>query len=76
MPNDWIIDVLADLKTYAETNSATAISAVIPSMALIALAEGVSAPAEAETGEGQMAQAGHDGDAGKVTWLFAGRGFA
>ncbi len=76
MPNDWIIDVLADLKTYAEMNGMAATAASLEDTTLIALAEGVSAPAEAETGEGQMAQAGHDGDAGKVTWLFAGRGFA
>jgi hypothetical protein len=39
MHNDWILDVLADLKTFAETNGLGALSQQLDETAMIAAAE-------------------------------------
>ena len=71
MARDWIIDVLADLKSYAETNGMPATAQSLEDATLIALAETASQLAHDRSGAGSMVQAGHDGRAGNVTWLFA-----
>ena len=39
MANDWIIDVLADLRTYAATNGLTALAGQLDDATLIAATE-------------------------------------
>ncbi|MFT4961050.1 MAG: hypothetical protein ACI92Z_002136 [Paracoccaceae bacterium] len=39
MQNDWILDVLADLKTFAETNGLEALAQQLDDTALVAAAE-------------------------------------
>lgn len=39
MANDWIMDVLADLKTYAETNGLSALADQLEDATLIAATE-------------------------------------
>lgn len=73
MSDDWIIDVLADLKSYAEMNGMPAVAASLEDATLVALAEMGSFQARGRSGMGSVMRAGHDGDAGNVTWLFAGR---
>lgn len=72
MARDWIIDVLADLKSYAEMNGMPATAASLEDTTLIALAEAASRAARDPSGAEPMTQAGHDGTAGNITWLFAG----
>lgn len=72
MRSDWIIDVLADLKSYAEMNGLSATAASLEDAILVALAEGGSLRAHGRSGTGSVVQAGHDGETGNVTWLFAG----
>ncbi|HHC30157.1 MAG TPA: hypothetical protein ENK80_06325 [Rhodobacterales bacterium] len=72
MARDWIIDVLADLKSYADTNGMPATAASLEETILVAVAEAASQQARDQSGVGLMMQAGHDGGAGNVTWLFAG----
>ncbi len=76
MPNDWIIDVLADLRSYAEMNGLAATAASLEDATLVALAEAGSFQARGRSGDGSVAQAGYDGNAGNVTWLFAGSDLA
>lgn len=76
MPNDWIIDVLADLRSYAEMNGMAATAASLDDATLIALAEAGSFQARGRSGDGSVVHKGHDGNAGNVTWLFAGRELA
>lgn len=62
MPKDWIIDVLSDLKAFAERNGLSATAAGVEDAALVAMAELASlddyeriiapAPARAVTGRG------------------------
>lgn len=72
MARDWIIDVLADLKSYADTNGMPATAASLEDTILVAVAEAASRQAHERGGVGTMMQAGHDSRAGNVTWLFAG----
>lgn len=75
MPNEWIIDVLADLKAYAALNGLEATAAQLDEASLVALTE-LSGPA-APAGDGMgTATGGHEGEAGNVTHLFARRGLA
>lgn len=75
MRNEWIIDVLADLKAFAELNGMDATAAQIEDASLVALAELSSLEKRGRVGEGQMIP-GHDSDTGNVTRLFAERGLA
>ena len=75
MPNDWIIDVLADLRSFAEISGMEATAARLEEASLVALAELSSLDAEAR--DGAVAAAGrHESRAGNVTDLFARRGLA
>lgn len=57
MGNDWIIDVLADLKTYARNNGLTALAAQLDDTVLIAAAEMASCRHEAPLAANGDAQA-------------------
>ncbi|GKY88066.1 hypothetical protein [Sinisalibacter aestuarii] len=71
MAQDWIVDVLADLRAYAEMGGLPATAASLEDAMLIALAETASiAPA----GEADEGTAPRDPGTNKVTWLFTGRG--
>jgi len=75
MQTDWIIDVLADLRSYAEMNGLPATAVSLEDATLVALAEVASVPARDRSGAGSAARMGHDGaarQAGNITWLFAG----
>jgi len=72
MRNDWIIDVLADLKAFAELNGMDATAAGLDDAALIAVAEMSSLQAHGP-GMGKMMRLEHAGTVGNVTHLFAGR---
>lgn len=75
MQTDWIIDVLADLKSYAEVNGLAATAASLEDVILVALAEVATLQAHGQSGAGPVARARRDGaaaPAGNVTWLFAG----
>lgn len=76
MPNDWIIDVLADLKAFAEVNGMQATAVQLEDAALVALAELSSLQSRDRAGEGAMAGSGHETGAGNVTHLSARRGLA
>ena len=56
MKSDWILDVLADLKTFAHTNGMPALAEQLDDTAIVALAE-IAAMKEAEHGQHR------DGDA-------------
>jgi len=72
MQTDWIIDVLADLRSYAEMNGLSATATSLEDATLVALAEAGSFEARGRSGTGSVIRTGHDGDAGNVTRLFAG----
>ncbi|SMH48891.1 hypothetical protein [Maritimibacter sp. HL-12] len=76
MPNEWIIDILADLKAFAELNGMAATAAGLDDAMLVTLAELSSLEARGRSGEGALVRAGHEQKAGNVTHLFAGRGLA
>ncbi|MEM9707167.1 MAG: hypothetical protein AAF871_00115 [Pseudomonadota bacterium] len=61
MMNDWIIDVLADLKTFADKNDLPSLAAELEKTALVAAAE----IASSETGVAILPQGGV-GHAGRV----------
>jgi hypothetical protein len=75
MPNDWIIDVLADLKAFAAMNGMQATATQLEDASLVALAELSSLAAEARGGVVSVA-GGHESGAGNVTYLCARRGLA
>lgn len=62
----WIIDVLADLRRYAEMNGLPATAASLEDATLIALAEAGTASARGRSGTGQGAAPGEAGEAGKT----------
>lgn len=72
MQTDWIIDVLADLKSYAEMNGLSATATSLEDAALVALAEAGSFEARGRSGKEAMTRTRHDGDSGNITQLFAG----
>ncbi|GGD46457.1 hypothetical protein [Sinisalibacter lacisalsi] len=76
MPNEWIIDVLADLRAFAELNGMTATADGLDDAMLVTLAELSSLDARERSGEGAGVRAGHEQQAGNVTHLFAGRKLA
>lgn len=73
MPSEWIIDVLADLRSYAEKNGMPATAASLEDATLIALAEAETFQAHVRSGMDMALRTRHDGDGGNVTWLFARR---
>ena len=75
MRNEWIIDVLADLRAFAELNGMDATAAQLEDASLVALAELSSLDARARSGGAAVVE-GHDGGAGNITHLFARRGLA
>jgi hypothetical protein len=75
MPNDWIIDVLADLKAFANLNGLTATAAQLEDASLVALAELSSPPPRSRDGVQGMA-GGHERETGTVTRQPAGRSHA
>ncbi|PID36060.1 MAG: hypothetical protein CR993_06795 [Rhodobacterales bacterium] len=72
MANNWIIDVLADLKTYAELNDMQETALALEDAALTALAEISSTEVVSSARMGLMA-AGDERQTGNVTQLFAAR---
>jgi hypothetical protein len=76
MPNEWIIDVLADLKAFAELNGMAATADGLDDAMLVAMAELSSLEARAWSGEGTVVRAGHEQQTGNVTLLSTGRGLA
>lgn len=75
MPNDWIIDVLADLKAFATLNGMEATAAQIEDASLVALAELSSTPSHG-LGGGDLMAGGHGQQTGTLTRLRAGRNHA
>jgi len=73
MSHDWIIDVLADLKAFAEMNGMAATAAGLDDATLVAMAELSSLDANDRDGEGAVVRTGHEHRSGNVTHLFAGR---
>ncbi len=74
MRKEWIIDVLADLKAFAEVNELEATVAGLDDAMLVAMAELSSLEARSEAGESRLVRARHEQAAGNVTHIFAGRG--
>lgn len=75
MPNDWIIDVLADLRAFAELNGLEATAAQLEDASLVALAE-LSSTAPRGRDGGDVMAGGHGRETGTVTRLLAGRSHA
>ena len=71
---EWIIDVLADLKAFAEHNGLAATAAAFEDSALVALAEISSVEARSPVADAMTARAEAIAEAGNVTPLFARRG--
>jgi len=76
MPHDWIIDILTDLRAFAETNGLEATAAGLDDAALVALTELSSLETRDRDGPETLVRTGHERSAGNVTQLFAGRGLA
>ncbi|GEM_PF-538889 len=74
MQHDWLIDVLTDLKAFAEANGMGASATAIDDATLVMLAEMTSLSHRAD--QAGSAVGDHDGQTGSVTYLFAGRGHA
>lgn len=74
MTNEWIIDVLTDLKSFAEMNGLKATATGLDDVALVALAELSGMDVLGQAGDDAMVRTGHEQPAGNVTQLFAGRG--
>ncbi len=61
MQHDWILDVLADLKTFAKSNGLRALAEQLDDTTLIAAAEIASIEGEADAkGHGQNTRLGPD----------------
>lgn len=73
MANDWVIDVLADLKSYLETNGMKATAACVEDATLVALTELGSFEAGRGTSPDpdQPIRPNASDEAGSVTWLFS-----
>ncbi|MEC7760761.1 MAG: hypothetical protein VX874_02460 [Pseudomonadota bacterium] len=69
MQHEWLIDVLADLKSFADAKGMGASAEALEDASLIVLAElNALTQAEAAAAVGE-----HEGQTGSVTFLFAGR---
>jgi hypothetical protein len=66
MTNDWVLDVLADLKAYARTNGLTVLAEQLDDAVLIAAAEIASLKGRAATDRDASAAGTHH------RWLEAG----
>ena len=65
MKNDWILDVLADLKSFAQTNGLPALADQLRATADLAAIEIASAEAKAEVRNGdECATRSHLGESG------------
>ena len=71
MSNEWIIDVLTDLKAYAETNGLEASADVLDDARLVILAELAS-----HAGGKAEITLGHEGQLGTHPVVLAGRNLA
>ncbi len=67
MENEWMIDVLTDLRCFAEKRGMNATASALEDVCLIALAE-----LEARRGAGTGLDAGHEGETGEPCQQFAG----
>lgn len=76
MRREWIVDVLADLKAFAEHNGLDATAAGIEDAALVAIAEIASAPGLALRAEVERATLADGPDRGNVADFHAYRGRA
>ena len=76
MRKDWIVDVLADLKAFAEHNGLEATAAGLEDAALVAVAEISSLGARRLVAEPEGAAPEHRCAGGNVTELFGFRGHA
>lgn len=74
MQHDWLIDVLADLRAFANANGMRASAAALDDASLVVLAEMASLAQATEKVGPQMGE--HGNQSGSVTYLFAGRGHA
>lgn len=74
MQHDWLIDVLTDLKAFAEANGMGASATALDDATLVMLAEMTSLSHRAVQAGSTVRD--HDGQTGSVTYLFAGRGHA
>ena len=63
MQTDWILDVLADLKTFAMSNDLPVLAEQLDDTALVAMAE-IATREERDAGEGFGAQDGIGEDTG------------
>ena len=76
MRREWIVDVLADLKAFAEHNGLDATAAGLEDAALVAVAEIASFGARNGAGEVERIVPAHALEASNVTELFSWRGRA
>ncbi|HCQ64849.1 MAG TPA: hypothetical protein DIU07_06630 [Rhodobacteraceae bacterium] len=74
MRRDWIIDVLADLKAFAEHNGMDATAAGLEDAALVAVAEISSLARHCMVAEADPIPVEYDRETGNVTDLFSHRG--
>ncbi len=75
MQHEWLIDVLADLKSFAEANGMGASVAALDDASLVVLAELSTIANGTHPGKGSHV-GDNDNQSGSVTYLFAGRGHA
>jgi hypothetical protein len=74
MRREWIIDVLADLKAFAEHNGMDATAAGLEDAALVAVAEISSLARRCIMVEAEPIPVEYEREAGNVTDLFSHRG--
>ena len=74
MRREWIIDVLADLKAFAEHNGMDATAAGLEDAALVAVAEISSLACRCRVAEADPTPVAYEHRAGNVTDLFCHRG--
>ena len=67
MENEWMIDVLTDLRCFAEKRGMKATASALEDVCLIALAE-----LEASRGAGAGLNTGHEGETGEPCQQLAG----
>lgn len=74
MQHEWLIDVLADLKAFADASGMGASAAALDDASLVVLAE-MTSLARA-SGQVDPTARDHDNQSGSVTYLLARRGHA
>ncbi|MEZ5716076.1 MAG: hypothetical protein R3D85_13455 [Paracoccaceae bacterium] len=65
MKNDWILDVLADLKAFAKANGLVALAEQLEDTSLIAAAE-IASDGEGSSGDATPEQGTAGGDSGRI----------